>query len=172
MIGKSSLIGAAGEYYVMSELLHRGVIGALAPEGVPTIDILVSSPLGNRLASIQVKTRRTIVPAASWPMNEKHENISSDMLFYCFVNMFDVPDKKPETFVVPSKVVAKLMKLSHVTWLSGKKKNGEARKDTPMRSFSRSHSNLNGLTSVDYSAGWLEQYRERWDLLELELVKN
>jgi hypothetical protein len=169
MLGKSTLIGAAGEYHVMSELLQRNMVGALAPEGVPTIDILVSSPIGDRLASLQVKTRYSKGPAASWPMNQKHETIVSDALFYCFVNLFEDPRQKPETFIVPSKVVSDLMKLSHRTWLSGTKKNGDERKNTPMRSFARKYSNLNGLTPFDYSDGWLEQYRDRWDLLAIQV---
>ena len=40
----------------MSELLRRGYIAALAPEGVPNIDILVTDVKGARLCSIQVKT--------------------------------------------------------------------------------------------------------------------
>jgi hypothetical protein len=134
MIGTNSLVRAAGEYHVMCELLQRNMIAALAPEGVPTIDILVSSLKGDQLASLQVKTRRSLGPAPGWPMNMKHETIASDVLFYCFVNLFENSNQKPETFIVPSKVVAELVQFSHATWLSGTKKSGEARKDTPIRS--------------------------------------
>ena len=44
----TSLLGAAGEYYVMSELLQRGYIAALAPQGVPNVDIVVTDLSGNR----------------------------------------------------------------------------------------------------------------------------
>jgi hypothetical protein len=169
ILGKSALIGAAGEYHVMSELLQRNMVGALAPEGVPTIDILVSSPMGDRLASLQVKTRYSKGRAASWPMNQKHETIVSEALYYCFVNLFEDSTQKPETFIVPSKVVADLVRLSHEIWLRGTKKNGDERKNTPMRSVTRSHSNLKGLTPEDYSDGWLEKYRGRWDLLAIQI---
>ena len=38
----STIIGAAGEYHVLSQLLRRGWIAALAPDGAPNMDILVT----------------------------------------------------------------------------------------------------------------------------------
>ena len=38
----STLVGAAGEYYVLSQLLRRGWIAAPAPDGAPNMDILVT----------------------------------------------------------------------------------------------------------------------------------
>jgi hypothetical protein len=43
MSNDSTLLGAAGEYYVMAELLRRGFIAALAPQGVPNSDIVVTN---------------------------------------------------------------------------------------------------------------------------------
>jgi hypothetical protein len=53
MLSQSGLIGAAGEHYVLSELLRRNHIAALAPTGVPNADIVVSDMAGSRLCSIQ-----------------------------------------------------------------------------------------------------------------------
>jgi hypothetical protein len=49
MPSQTSLLGAAGEHYVMSELLRCGYIAALAPQGVPAADIVVSNSEGTRL---------------------------------------------------------------------------------------------------------------------------
>ncbi len=38
--GEGTLIGNAGEYYVVAELLKRGVLAALAPRNAPAFDIL------------------------------------------------------------------------------------------------------------------------------------
>jgi hypothetical protein len=38
MPSQSTLLGAAGEHYVMAELLRRGYVAALAPQGVPNAD--------------------------------------------------------------------------------------------------------------------------------------
>lgn len=54
----STLLGAADEHYVMSELLRRGYIAALAPHGAPNADIVVTNRDETRLCSIQIKTRR------------------------------------------------------------------------------------------------------------------
>jgi hypothetical protein len=62
MPSHSSLLGAAGAHHVMAELLRRGYVAALAPEGVPTVDILVTDVEGARLCSIQVKARRDELP--------------------------------------------------------------------------------------------------------------
>jgi hypothetical protein len=42
MPSQSTLLGAAGEHYVLCQLLRRGYIAALAPIGVPNADILVT----------------------------------------------------------------------------------------------------------------------------------
>ena len=54
--GEGVLIGNAGEYYVMGELLKRGVIAALAPRNTPSFDILARDR-ENRIVSIRVKTK-------------------------------------------------------------------------------------------------------------------
>src|SRR3546814_5267743 len=48
MVSATSLTGAAGEHFVMSELLRRGMIAALAPAGVPNCDIVVTDDIGER----------------------------------------------------------------------------------------------------------------------------
>ena len=53
--GEGSLIGNAGEYYVVAELLKRSVVAALAPRNTPSFDILAIK--GNRSARIRVKTK-------------------------------------------------------------------------------------------------------------------
>lgn len=84
MASQSTLLGAAGEYYLMSELLRRGYIAALAPGGAPHADIVVTDVEGARLCSIQVKTRRDIGSDGGWHMREKHEQIRGERLFYCY----------------------------------------------------------------------------------------
>ena len=73
MSSQTTLLGAAGEYHVMTELLLRGYIAALAPHGVPKADILVTDDNGERHCTIQVKTRRDRGSDGGWHMNVKHE---------------------------------------------------------------------------------------------------
>ena len=65
-----NLTGAAGEHYVMCQLLRRDFIAALAPVGVPNTDIVVTDAVGDRLASIQVKSRRDIGSDGGWHVRQ------------------------------------------------------------------------------------------------------
>ena len=46
--GEGSLIGNAGEFYVVAELLKRGVIAALVPRNTPAVDVLAKVRNGLR----------------------------------------------------------------------------------------------------------------------------
>ena len=86
MVSATSLTGAAGEHFVMSELLRRGFIAALAPVGVPNCDIVVTDDIGDRLCAIQVKSRNSTGTDGGWHMGKKHEGLTAPTLFYCFVD--------------------------------------------------------------------------------------
>lgn len=85
LMSPSSLLGAAGEHYVMSQLLRRGLIAVLAPVGVPTADIVVTGDIGDRACAVQVKTRRQLGSDGGWHMKAKHECIRGASLFYVFL---------------------------------------------------------------------------------------
>src|SRR5713226_2689054 len=129
MPSQSTLLGAAGEYFVMSELLRRGYIAALAPQGVPNADIIVTDQEGLRLCSIQVKTRRDLGSDGGWHMKAKHENLYAGRLFYCFVDFGKSPEICPVTHILPSSVVADALRYSHQRWLAMPGKRGQVRKD-------------------------------------------
>jgi hypothetical protein len=59
----SSLLGAADEHYVMSQLLRRGFIAALAPVGVPLANIVVTDDVGK--ASLPIRQRSTALTTNS-----------------------------------------------------------------------------------------------------------
>ncbi len=87
----SRIVGAAGEYYVLSQLLRRGWIAALAPDGAPNMDILVTDENNDKLCAIQVKTRRDTGGDKGWHMRRKHETMIADDLFYVFVDVGKQP---------------------------------------------------------------------------------
>jgi hypothetical protein len=86
VISNSTVLGAAGEHYVMCQLLRRGLIAALAPVGVPNTDIVVTDDIGDRMCAVQVKTRVEKGSDGGWHMSVKHESVQSDTLFYAFVD--------------------------------------------------------------------------------------
>ena len=154
----TSLIGAAGEHFVMFQLYRRGLMVGQPPQGVADVDLLVLDERAQVMKNIQVKTRSK-GSDGGWHMKTKHERLVSDRLWYVFV---DMENDSPTCYVVPSAVVAKVVKDSHSTWLALPGKKGQKHQDSDMRRVRpRYPFELPG-----FPDNWLDQYRERWDLLK------
>jgi len=163
MVSATSLTGAAGEHFVMSELLRRGYIAALAPAGVPNCDIIVTDDIGDRLCAVQVKTRNSTGADKGWHMRKKHESLTAPTLFYCFVDFGGSAAGGAFTYVVPAPIVAKALAECHEGWLKQPGKMGQQRKDSEFRRFLPDYTHLE---MGCYETGWLEPYREAWHLLD------
>ena len=163
MVSATSLTGAAGEHFVMIELLRRGMIAALAPAGVPNCDIVVTDDIGDRLCAVQVKTRLGKGADRGWHMSKKHEGLTSPSLFYCFVDFGVGGNAPPFIYVVPAQIVATCLAENHQAWLAQPGAKGQPHNDNDMRRFKPCYANL-GMDN--YSDGWLEPYREAWHLLQ------
>jgi hypothetical protein len=157
----STTRGAAGEHFVMYQLLRRNMIAALAPTGVPNTDIVVTDKLGDRLCAVQVKVRREKGSDGGWHMGQKHEEIESPNLFYCFVDFGRELTDAPKTWIVPSAVVAKFIREMHKDWLRTPGRNDQQRNDTKFRRFMPEYKPL-----LAYKKGWLDPYFEKWETLE------
>jgi hypothetical protein len=164
MASDSTIIGAAGEYFVMSQLLRRGLIAALAPVGVPNTDIVVTDRIGARTCAVQVKTRQEKGSDGGWHMSAKHEALDAPLLFYVFVDFGKSPDAAPVCFVLPSDKVANVIRRSHALWLSQPGKGGRQRRDGKFRRFLPDYDRV-GLRDLGCGAGWLDEYREGWHLI-------
>ena len=130
---QSSVVGAAGEHLVLSELLKRGYIAGLAPFNVKDYDIVVLNQDGTNSFPIQVKT--TASNKRGWIMQEKHEKPIKD-LYYCFVYLHEKLSDT-EIFIIDSKNVADHLKLTHSIWLKVPGKNGKKHNDSKMRMLGR-----------------------------------
>jgi len=119
--------------------------------------VLVLAPDESVIATLQVRTR-TFGRDKGWHMSVKHESIVEPRCFYAFV---DLEPAVPVTYIVPSEVVADVLRRSHQAWLTAPGARGQQRRDTTMRRIVPAY----GFEFADYPPGWLEQYRERWDLL-------
>ena len=146
-----SLIGAAGEHLVLSRLLSMGLLAAQAPRGVRKVDILVNSLDAGEATLIQVKTR-SASGRRGWAMNQKHEGIDDEDLFYCFVNL---EPQHPVVHVVPAAVVANVIKTSHQLWLDTPGRNGRVHSQTDMR--------LLDPHDKSQPDNWLDEYLENWE---------
>ena len=62
--GRGMLIGAAGEYFVMGELLRRGWLAGMTPRGATDFDIIASR--GDRVVSVRVKSKTADATIFRW----------------------------------------------------------------------------------------------------------
>lgn len=151
----------------MGELLRRGHIAALAPQGAPNMDILIADELGEKLFSIQVKTRATIGGDGGWHMNAKHENIIGKRLFYVFVDLGKRQTELPDYFIMPSTIVAEVVREAHAAWERNPGKNGRQRSQTnKMRRIQPDNSKIYTAEQAKFTQGWMEPYREAWHYFE------
>jgi hypothetical protein len=150
----------------MCQLLRKGLIAALAPTGVPNADIIVTDQIGDKLCAVQVKSRIKPGSDKGWHMSAKHEEIKSPNIYYCFVGFETEP---PGCWIVPSAIVADVLKRSHAHWLVSPGKKGQTHNDGNMRRFCQSYDHEKFLP--EFSMGWLDPYKEKCDLLETATKK-
>lgn len=152
-----SLVGPAGEHYVLYQVHRQGMMAALAPRNAPSVDVLVLHEDETISACIQVKTR-TSGADKGWHMHEKHERIHGPHLFYAFV---DMEPTEPAVFIIPSAVVADVVRRTHALWLSTPGKKGQQHNQSKMRRIAPKYQcPLN-----DLPEDWMEQYRGAWSQL-------
>lgn len=156
-----SLVGPAGEHFIIFRLYREGMLASLAPPGFPTLDVLVLTPDRSVAALLQVKTR-TYGRDRGWHMSIKHESVQEPSLFYAFV---DLEPELPVTYIVPSNVVAHVLRAAHQAGLATPGARGQKRNDNDLRRIRPTYADA----YPGYSADWMEEWRERWDLLRSEL---
>ena len=154
-----SLVGAAGEHLVLARLLSRDLLASQAPRGTRKADVLVNPLDGGKPRLIQVKTRSAVGKSLGWHMSLKHELIREKDLFYCFVNLDLI---NPSVYVIPSRIVAKVVRDSHAEWLSMPGQKGQKHNDTEMRRIKNDY----GPNFKKIKAGWMDKYLEKWELLD------
>ncbi|WP_313522263.1 hypothetical protein [Shinella sp.] len=160
IVSNSTILGAAGEHYVMCQLLRRNMIAALAPAGVPNADIVVTDTIGDRMSAIQVKTRRDLGTDRGWHMKAKHELLVSPSLFYAFVDFGRELSDAPKCWLVPAPTVADVLKRSHAYWLATPGQKGQARRDSDFRRLLPDYSRTG--IEIGCNEGWLNPYFEEW----------
>jgi hypothetical protein len=133
-------IGLSGEFYVLAQLVQRGLVASLTLANTKGVDILVSNARLNQLFKIEVKTTDrgpryeslfSNEPCYGWPMSAKHEHVVDTNLFYCFVALRGV-EHLPRFFIVPSDYVAMYVREQHAYWLRTRQR---AVAETAMRRF-------------------------------------
>jgi hypothetical protein len=101
-------------------------------------------------------------------MKAKHEDVRSDMLFYCFVDFGVDVEMRAVVYVIPSVRVAEVLTVSHRKWLGTPGRNGQAHNDTPIRRLLRTTRACSARAATRTRKGWLNPYRDAWHVLNLE----
>ena len=159
MASDKNLIGAAGENLILSRLLSRGILASQAPRGTRKADILVNPLDGGAPLLIQVKTTLHTGKRAKWHMKEKHEDISDQDMFYCFV---ELGEKNSNVFIIPANKVSQVIRTSYKAWLKAPGKKGQAHNETVMRWITSKYPAAVPGLKVD----WMDEYLEAWELLK------
>ena len=150
-------IGNAGEYFIAYLLSAKDCIVTVTLGRTEGFDLLIVSPI-NITFKISVKT--TFYKKNSLMMSKKVEEIKDNDLFYAFVRFTDI-GKLPDYWIVPSKIVAERVAVSHQIWLDIPGKGGRPHKDSTMRQFFL-------VNHENYPQNWetiLEQYKNNVDIL-------
>ena len=110
MASKHQSTGMIGVYLVAAELSRRGFIVSPTSRSALTADLLITDAPCKNIYAVQVKTNA--VTFGFWLVNKKTSSIVSDHLVYALVNLRKTG---PEFYLVPSKVLARNVKLSPQT---------------------------------------------------------
>lgn len=110
----SAIKGATGEFYVAAYLSALNLVVALPRGGVPSSDLLVTTPSGGKTISLQIKTATTQgnryrkCDYLTWAVSAKSRTINFVSHWYVFVDLRDWPQGQdpPELYFVPSCDVA------------------------------------------------------------------
>ncbi len=121
MANKSQMSGMRGVYLVAAELVAQGFIVSVTSRSAAGADLLVTDATCARAWSVQVKA--TIKPAVGgaagyWLLGREAELLTARSHVYVFIS---VRRDGTQFFVVPSRVVAKHVKIVHrkrSTWYS------------------------------------------------------
>jgi hypothetical protein len=172
-IPQSAVLGASGEYLILSHLLRLNFIAGKAPDNTKDYDLIVLGKDGTSSSPVQVKTT---FKEMHWLLQEKHENPIKNLIF-CFVYM-SKDSHKNEIFIINSKMVAYVISTSHKIWLKLPGLKGRKHNDSPMRALHRDFSFFAKIKNYkeylnkeeikfieEYSSGWMDKYRDAWHLI-------
>lgn len=154
--GQGTLIGNAGEYYVVAELLKRGVIAALAPRNAPNFDILAAQ--GDQTVRIRVKTKSGEYDIWQWSAKKDgtiFRGLSQSDDYTVMVNL-TADHRDMDYFIVPTNLIDEWLNKDFQTWLSIPGVKG------------RPHSSSNPKRNLSYREyrEKLEPYRNNWYIFE------
>jgi hypothetical protein len=141
------LLGEAGELLVLTRLLRYGVVAGQSPRGWKTDDLFSHEGL-----RVQVKTTDK-GPRPQWMVG--YDLGVDEMRFYVFVDYRE--PITPICYVLPSGKLEEVISNADECYYQ--------QRPASKRWGSRTLSDGWNHDVPDYPAGWLQEYRERWELI-------
>lgn len=170
---QSAVLGASGEYLILSNLLRLNFVAGKAPDNTKDYDLIVLNKSGTSSSPIQVKTT---FKEMHWILNVKHEKAIKNLIF-CFVYM-SKNSHESEIFVINSEKVSSIISTSHKIWLKLPGFKGKKHNDNPMRALHRDYNfftktanfkkylNKDEIKFInDHQSGWMKKYKDAWHLI-------
>ncbi len=117
--GRGTVIGNAGEYLAVGELLRRNVVAAPAPRNTPGFDVLATN--GHKSVNVRVKSKTTTANSWVWICaKDDNRTLFKGMLKYGdFTVLVDLKDEahSPEYYVLSTVVLDKQLREDFKHWL-------------------------------------------------------
>lgn len=155
--GEGTIIGNAGEYLVVGELLKRGVIAAPAPRNSPGFDVLVTDGINS--LNIRVKTKTEASKSWVW-VCKKDGSIFKDLSDKAdYTVLVDLRDQhtSPDYYIVPTMELDRRLKDIYEHYIKQPSKRGKPHSaDSRMRRM-----------GLDYPhhKDWLYEGKGAWSLV-------
>jgi len=160
-IGKisSQNIGNSGEYYLASVLSAKNFVVTVTLGRNEAYDLLAVNPKGKAVKiSVKAKNQKK---ENSFIFGKADENKTDYDLFFALVRLNEFKEE-PDFWIIPSKVVAKQLKSSHMKWLATPGRDGRRHGENRMRMFWVTDGPF-------YPEGWaeeIEKYHRNIKILE------
>jgi hypothetical protein len=116
--GRSTLIGAAGEYFAMGELLRRGWLAGLTPRGARDFDIVATKD--GLTIHVRVKTKTADSKLFRWNLREDGRVFRTPIRDADFCVLVDIGGAAPEYYVILTPQVEHQLQKIRSDWLAGK----------------------------------------------------
>jgi len=116
--GKSAIIGSAGEYFAMAELLRQGWLAGLTPRGSRDFDIVATRD--GQTIHVRVKTKTADSKLFRWNLREDGTVFRAPIGEDDFCVLVDIGGAVPEYYVIPTRRVECELQKIRSDWLAAK----------------------------------------------------
>lgn len=153
---------AASQFFVAAELCRRGLVAVITMGNCPNTDILVSNKSGTSFAHVQVKTYIPGIKTCS--VGRKAERPFGPNIFWILAGIPTASCAQNEYLIIPAGIMAHEVSKVHKLWLDTPGKKGQPHNNSNVRAVQ--------LPPLVNPTGWdLQEYRNRWDLIEKVLIR-